>query len=118
MNTNKKKKKIFTKHGTLFSSNSRGDLRSDAYRSQIIGGDADGDHSQIIGKETVKLLGGYISLSHQVALLSLLQLLRILATQMSLCFSTNNLDAGLHYTAIIFAKSLNNIVSHRWAQFR
>ena len=35
----------------FFSPNSRGHLRSDAYQSQIIGGDADVDHT--------KLLGGY-----------------------------------------------------------
>ena len=45
-------------NGTLFSPNSGGDLRSDAYQSQIIGGDADVDHTQIIGGDTVKLLGG------------------------------------------------------------
>ena len=44
----------------FFPPNSRGDLRSDAHQSQIIGGDADVDHSQIIGGYTVKLLGGYI----------------------------------------------------------
>ena len=44
-------------NGTLFSPNSGGDLRSDAYQSQIIGGDADVDHTQIIGGDTVKLLG-------------------------------------------------------------
>ena len=45
----KTKKKIFTKNGTHFSPNSSGDLRSDAHQSQIIGGDADEDHIQIIG---------------------------------------------------------------------
>ena len=44
----------------FFSLNSGGDLRSDAHQSQIIGGDADVDHTQIIGGDTVKLLGGYI----------------------------------------------------------
>ena len=44
----------------FFSPNSGGDLRSDAHQSQIIGGDADVDHTQIIGRDTVKLLGGYI----------------------------------------------------------
>ena len=34
----------------LFSPNSSGDLRSDARQSQIIGGDADVNHSQIIGR--------------------------------------------------------------------
>ena len=42
----------------FFSSNSTGDLRSDAHRSQIVGGDADEDHTQILWKDTVKLLGG------------------------------------------------------------
>ena len=53
-------KKVFTKKGTLFSPNSSGDLRSDAHQSQIIGWDADVDHTQIIGGDTVKLLGGCI----------------------------------------------------------
>ena len=45
-------------NGTLFFPNSGGDLRSDAHQSQIIGKDADVDHTQIIGGNTVKLLGG------------------------------------------------------------
>ena len=56
----KKKKKVFTKNRTLFSPNSSGHLRSDAHQSQIIGGDADVDHTQTIGGDAVKLLGGYI----------------------------------------------------------
>ena len=36
-------------NGTLFSTNSGGDLRSGTHQSQIIGGDADVDHTQIIG---------------------------------------------------------------------
>ena len=56
----KTKKKVFTKNGTLFSANSSGDLRSDAYQSQIIGGDADEGHIQIIEWDTVKILGIYI----------------------------------------------------------
>ena len=40
--------------------NSGEDLRSDAHQSQSIGGDADEDHTHIIGGYTVKLLGGYI----------------------------------------------------------
>ena len=36
------------------------DLRSDAHQSQIIGGDADEDHTQIVGGYAVNLLGGYI----------------------------------------------------------
>ena len=41
----------------MFSPNSSGDLRSGARQSQIIGGDADVDHTQSIGGDTVKLLG-------------------------------------------------------------
>ena len=44
----KTKKKVFTRNGTLFSSNSSTDLRLDTHQSQIIGGDADEDHTQII----------------------------------------------------------------------
>ena len=44
----------------LFSPKSSGDLRSDAHQSQITRGVADEDHTQIIGGDTVKLLGGYI----------------------------------------------------------
>ena len=54
----KTKKKVLTKHGTLFSPNSSGLLPSDAHQSQIIGGMQDVDHTQTIGGETVKLLGG------------------------------------------------------------
>ena len=36
----------------FFSPNSSGDLRSDAHQSQIVGGDADVDHTQIIGGNT------------------------------------------------------------------
>ena len=45
-------------NGTLFLPNSGGDLHSDAHKSQIIGGDEDVDHTQIIGGDTVKLLEG------------------------------------------------------------
>ena len=45
----KTKKKVFTKNETLFSPNSGEDLRSDALQSQIIGEDADADHTQLIG---------------------------------------------------------------------
>ena len=55
-----KKKRSSPKMGHFFSPNSSADLRSDAHQSQIIGGDADEDHTQIIGGYTVKLLGGYI----------------------------------------------------------
>ena len=44
-------------NGTLFTPNSGGGLRSDEHQSQIIGEDADVDHTQIIGEDTVKLLG-------------------------------------------------------------
>ena len=44
----------------FLSPNSGRDLRSDPHQSQIIGGDADEDHTQIIGGDTVKLLGGNI----------------------------------------------------------
>ena len=47
----KTKKKVFIKYGTLFSPNSSGDLRSDAHRRQIFGGDTDEAHTQIIGKD-------------------------------------------------------------------
>ena len=43
-------KKVFTKNGIFFSPNSSGDPRSDAHQSQIIGGNADKDHTQIIGE--------------------------------------------------------------------
>ena len=54
-------------NGTLFPPNSGGDLRSDAHQIQIIGGDADVDHTQIVGGDTVKLLGGYIPHSPRVS---------------------------------------------------
>ena len=50
-------KKSSPKMEHFFSSNSSGDLRSDAHQSQIIGGDANEDHTQTIGGNTVKLLG-------------------------------------------------------------
>ena len=76
-----KTRKVFIKTRTLFSSSSgkdqkkkvfinndsSGDLRLDAHQSQIIGGDADEDHTQIIGGDTVKLLGEYIPPSPQVS---------------------------------------------------
>ena len=53
------KKKVFAKSGTLFSPNSSGHLRSDARQSQIIGGGCRcRPYTQIIGGDTVKLLGG------------------------------------------------------------
>ena len=51
------KKTVFISNGTLFLST---DLRSDAHQSQTIGGDADEDHTQIVGGYTVKLLDEYI----------------------------------------------------------
>ena len=55
-----KKKMVFARNGTLFSPNSSIDLCSDAHQSQIIGGIADEDHTQIVGGHTVNLLGVYI----------------------------------------------------------
>ena len=43
------KKRSSPKMEHCFPPNSSGDLRSDAHRSQIIGRDADEDHTQIIG---------------------------------------------------------------------
>ena len=37
------------------------DLRSDAHQSQIIGRDADEDDTQIVGGNTVQIIGGDIS---------------------------------------------------------
>ena len=58
--TKKKQKKTRSspKMEHFFSPNSIGDLRSDAHQSQIIEGDADVDHTQTIGGDTVQLLGG------------------------------------------------------------
>ena len=41
-----------------FSPNSSTDLRWDAHQSQIIGGDAEEDHTQIVGGYTVNYWGG------------------------------------------------------------
>ena len=41
----------------FFFPNSSEHLRSDAHQSQVIGGDTGVDHTQIIGGDTVKLLG-------------------------------------------------------------
>ena len=46
----------------LFSPNSSTDLRSDAHQSQIIGGDADDDHTQMLGGYS-QIIAGDISLS-------------------------------------------------------
>ena len=45
----KTKKRSSPEMEHLFSPNSSTDLRSDAHQSQIIGGDADDDHTQIVG---------------------------------------------------------------------
>ena len=58
LSEDQKQKKVFTRNGTLFSPNSSTNLRSDAPQSQIIEGDAGEDHTQIVGGNTVKLLGG------------------------------------------------------------
>ena len=42
----------------FFFFNSSGHLRSNAHQSQIIGWDANVDHTQTIGRDAVKLLGG------------------------------------------------------------
>ena len=47
----KRKKRSSPKMEHFFSSNSSGDLRSHAHQSQIIAGDADEDHTQIVGGE-------------------------------------------------------------------
>ena len=63
---NEDQKKVFFKKGKkgllqkkkehFFSPNSSGHLRSVAHYSQIIGGNADVDHTQTIGGDAVKLL--------------------------------------------------------------
>ena len=55
------KKRSSPKMEHFFSANSSGDLRSDAHQSQIVGGDADEDHIQVIGGDTFKLLGDIYS---------------------------------------------------------
>ena len=54
VNQKQKQKKVFTRNGTLFLST---ELRSEAHQSQIIGGDADENHTEIVGGYTVKWLG-------------------------------------------------------------
>ena len=51
-----KKKRSSTRKEHFFSLN----FRSDVHPIQIIGGDADVDHSQTIRRDTAKLLGGFI----------------------------------------------------------
>ena len=58
MKTKKKRSSLKMEH--FFSPNSSEHLCSDTHQSQIIGGDADVNHTQTIGGDTVKLLGGYI----------------------------------------------------------
>ena len=58
MKTKKKRSSLEMEY--FFPPNSSTDLRTDAHQSQIIGGDADEDHTQIVGGYTVKLLGGCI----------------------------------------------------------
>ena len=48
LSEDQKKKKVFTKNETLFCPKSSEHLRSDAHQCQIIGGDADVDHTQTI----------------------------------------------------------------------
>ena len=52
------KKKVFTKSGTLFSPNSSGRPTLRCTLESNYWGDADVDHTQTIGGDTVKLLGG------------------------------------------------------------
>ena len=56
----KTKKKGSHQKWNIFSANSSGDLRSDAHQSQIIGGDADVDRTQIIGGIQSNYWGEYI----------------------------------------------------------
>ena len=51
------KKGLHQKWNSFFSPNSMGDLRSDAHQSQFIARNPEVDHTQIIGVDTVKLLG-------------------------------------------------------------
>ena len=53
----KTKKKVFIRNGTLFLNTY---LHSDAHQSQIIGGDANKDHTQIVGGIQSNYCGGYI----------------------------------------------------------
>ena len=55
----KNKKRFSPEMEHLFSPNSSTDLRSDAHQSQIIGGDADDDHTQIVQGIQSNYWGGY-----------------------------------------------------------
>ena len=61
------KKRFSPEMEHFFSPNSSRDLRADAQQSQIIGRDADEDHTQIVGGYTVKLLGECIPPSPRVS---------------------------------------------------
>ena len=56
-NSGEDQKKSSSPRTEQFFSNSSGDLHLDARRNQILGGDTDEDHNQIIGVDTAKLLG-------------------------------------------------------------
>ena len=60
MKTKKKKGRSSPKIEHFFSPNSNGHLRSDAHQSQIIGGDAEKDHTQTIGGMQSNYWGGFI----------------------------------------------------------
>ena len=58
---------LHQKYNTFFPEFKWTPIRSHAHQSQIIGADADVDHTQTIGGDTVKLLGGYIPPSPRVS---------------------------------------------------
>ena len=60
------KKGLHQKWNTFFP-NSSGHLRSDAHQSQIIGGDADVDHTQTIGGIQRNYWGDIFPISPQVS---------------------------------------------------
>ena len=53
------KKVLYQKWNTFLTFFLSIDPHSDAHQRQIVGGDSDEDHTQIVGGYTVKLLGGY-----------------------------------------------------------